>query len=444
MVESLFRDYTELIKEYIAFQTISTVDSSFEIQKAVEWLNKLFKEEGFESEVIVGFDNPVIFSQKFVNKSFPTILIYGHYDVQPASKKEWGTDPFRLVRRNGRYYARGIVDNKGQMLIHLVTVLNLLKTDLIKYNIKFLIEGNEETGSPNISKLLEQYKEKLKSDFILISDSALIKDHPTMEMSLRGVFNTSLTIKTSNKDLHSGLFGGVIPNSAQVASDFISGLKDSNGFVMIDGFYDNVAEVDKRKLDLTKSIPFDKNAILELTGAKNILLESGQNYYSQIGLRPTFEVTGIESGYTGAGYRNSIPYQTKIKFNFRLVSNQTPEEILTKFKKYTEEKLPNFVEFEFAKPDKTEGTVRPIMLNANNPFTRKAKEILQEVYDKEVLYDFNGATLPIVVKIIEILKADLLMVALANEDCNMHAVDENFDLQTLKKALQFSYKFLST
>ncbi|HRP36666.1 MAG TPA: M20/M25/M40 family metallo-hydrolase [Candidatus Dojkabacteria bacterium] len=444
MVDDLFNVYISLVDEYISFRSISTLDATDEINKTVDWLEKLFVSNHFKAEIIRGYDNPVIISEFVVDESFPTVLIYGHYDVQPASEDEWGTNPFVVRNEKGRLYARGIVDNKGQMLVHLVSVLELIRKNKLKYNVKFLIQGNEETGSPNIGKLLEKHKQKLRSDLILISDSALLKNHPTIEMSLRGVFNTTLTIRTSNKDLHSGLFGGAVPNSAQIASEFISKLRSSESLVNIDGFYENVIKPDEKYLELTRKIPFNDDEFSDLTGTKAVLLENGHNFYSQTGLRPTVEVTGLESGYTGSGYRNSIPSQTVIKFNFRLVPCQNPEEILEKFKMFTRKMLPEYADFDFAKPEKTEGTVKPIMLNPENKFTKKAVKLLEQIHNKDVLYDFNGATLPIVVDFTNILKTDMLMVALANEDCNMHAVDENFDLQSLRKALEFSYKFLSS
>ena len=272
----------------------------------------------------------------------------------------------------------------------------------------------------------------------------MLRNHPTIEMSLRGVFNTTLTIRTSNKDLHSGLYGGAVPNSAQIASEFISKLRNNSGLININGFYDNVDLPDEKFLELSKMIPLNNEEFSDLTGTKKALLEENQNFYSQTGLRPTLEVTGIQSGYTGVGYRNSVPAETVLKINFRLVPKQEPDEILEKFKKFTEKTLPDYVDYDFALPEKTEGTVKPIMLNHENKYTKKAIDLLEVIYQKKVLYDFNGATLPIVVDFVNILKTDMLMVALANEDCNMHAVDENFDLQSLEKALEFSNKFLSS
>lgn len=439
----ILSDYKRLLKQYISYKTISTTGSENEINKAVDWLQDLFTQNSFSVEIVKGYDNPVVIAKKELNKNFPTVLIYGHYDVQPASREEWGTDPFLLQEKADKLIARGAADNKGQSLVHMVNVFNLVRRGELAYNVIFLIEGNEETGSPNIRKLLTKYKSLLKADFILISDSSLLKNHPTLEVSLRGVFNTTLVLKTSDKDLHSGLFGGPVPNSAHEAAVLLAKLYDNNKIV-IDDFYADVAKPDKQTEALSKKVALTDKDFRRLTGSREMLLEKGETFYSQAGVRPTVQVTGIESGYTGKGYRNSIPSSTTIKFNFRLVNDQKPDKILKLFKLWVKKTLPGYVDHEFLIPDKTEGTVIPVRIDINNPYVKKSKEILQQVYKKEVYYDFNGATLPIIIDFKEVLKTDLVMVALANEDCNMHAVNENFDLQSLKKALEFSNKFLSS
>ncbi len=443
MEDNLLITYKKLLAEFIPFKTISTLDSTKEVEKAVKWLESLFSQSGFETKIVRGFDNPVIISSKDINPDYPTVLIYGHYDVQPASIEEWGTDPFSLRDDGKRIYGRGVSDNKGQMLVHLVNVLELAKDEKLKFNVKFLIEGNEETGSPNIGKLLEKYKTELKNDFILISDSSMIQNHPTIELSLRGTFNTTLTIRTSDRDLHSGLFGGSVPNASHVASEFIANLFE-DGKINYKEFYKDIETVEEDLRKVAFSIPMEDVNFKRLTGTKKMTVEKGENFFSQVGLRPTIQVTGLESGYTGNGYRNSVPSFAVLKFNFRLVPNQDPEKVLIDFKNYVRSALPNYVEFEFSLPESTEGSVKPIRLVPGNNYHKKAEKLLSEIHKKQLYYDFNGATLPIVVDFQNILKSDILMVALANDDCNMHAVNENFDLQSLKKALQFSNQFLST
>lgn len=443
MSGNLLETYKRLLREFLSFKTISTLESSTEVDKAVEWLKRLFDGAHFDTKVVDGFDNPVLISSKVVNPDFPTVLIYGHYDVQPANVDEWGSDPFLLREENGRLYGRGVIDNKGQMLVHVVSVLELLEIGGLTFNVKFLIEGNEETGSPNIGKLIEKHKDDLTNDFVLISDSAMIRNHPTIELSLRGTFNTTLTIKTSDRDLHSGLFGGSVPNASHVAAQFIASMfKDEK--IAYQEFYSEVEPIESSFREAALSIPMSETEYRKLTGTKALTTEEGENFFSQVGLRPTIQVTGFESGYAGSGYRNSVPSQVILKFNFRLVPNQDPEKVLSDFKNYVKSVLPEYVDFEFAVPESTEGAVKPIRLPLGRKYLKHTERILSEVYKKQLYFEFNGATLPIVLDLHNILKTEIVMVALANHDCNMHAVDENFDLQSLQKALEFSKQLLST
>ena len=442
-LDSIFDFYIHNLSKFITFKSVSTFEDVTEIGKTVDWLERLFTNSGFSTKVIRGYDNPVIIAEYIVNPDFPTVLVYGHYDVQPASTEEWGTDPFKLEMKDGKIFGRGVSDNKGQFFVHFSAISKLIEENALIFNVKFIIEGNEETGSPNIKPLLEKFRDELKSVMILISDSSMIQDNPTMEVGLRGTFNTTLNIYSSDKDLHSGLFGGVAVNSAHVASQFLSELFDDFGNVTYKEFYNDV-EISQEDIKLTDSIPFNKRNILTLTGNSELMLDSKENYYQKVGLKPTIQVTGLSSGYNGVGYRNSVPHQTSIKLNFRLVSNQTPDKVLKDFKQYCEKKLPDFVRHSFAQPEKTEGAVNPVRIDSTGRYHKHIKLLLESVYGAKVYYDFNGATLPIINSFNEVFGNELLMVALANEDCNMHAVGENFDLQKIKKALEFSYKFFST
>ena len=210
MNQEVYNIYVDLLKEYIEFRSISTLADPLPIRKTLAWLTSTFRQRGFKINVIEGYDNPIILAELEINKEYPTVLIYGHYDVQPASMAEWGEDPFSLTEKNNRLYGRGVVDNKGQMLVHLATVIQLIQKDALKYNIKFLVEGNEETGSPSIERFIFEYEKELKSDFVLISDGALAGNKPTIEMGLRGVVNTTLVVKTSDREMHSGMYLSLI------------------------------------------------------------------------------------------------------------------------------------------------------------------------------------------------------------------------------------------
>lgn len=443
MSSQIFSEYKKLLKQFLSFRTVSTINSEIEVEKCVSWLEDVFNTNRFQVQIVRGYDNPVVLATKVVNPEFPTILVYGHYDVQPADIEEWGRDPFILKEDNKRLYGRGVVDNKGQMLVHLVNIFDLLKKNKLAYNIKFLIEGNEETGSPNIGRFIKDYKKQLESDFILVSDSVMVQNYPTIEVGLRGTFNTTLELRTSDKELHSGLFGGVAPNALHIASNLVSKLFKNENTIAYPKFYEKVPLPSTRISKHTKEVPFDLLSSLKLLGTKAILLEKKQNFYSQLGLRPTIQVTGLEGGYTKEGYRNSIPNKAIIKFNFRLVPNQDPEVILKDFKEYVKSFIPNYVDYEFSKPKDTEGSVKPVILSSDNKYIEAIKKIQQDIYKKNTLFTFNGATLPIIVFFKKTLKKDIGMVALANKDCNMHAVNENFDIKSLTLALEFSNKFFS-
>lgn len=443
MNQEVYNIYVDLLKEYIEFRSISTLADPLPIRKTLAWLTSTFRQRGFKINVIEGYDNPIILAELEINKEYPTVLIYGHYDVQPASMAEWGEDPFSLTEKNNRLYGRGVVDNKGQMLVHLATVIQLIQKDALKYNIKFLVEGNEETGSPSIERFIFEYEKELKSDFVLISDGALAGNKPTIEMGLRGVVNTTLVVKTSDREMHSGMYGGPVPNAIHEAAKLIASIHDNENKVTIPGFYTKVkTDVKIQDYLLKRNISIDEYEAL--TGSSAMLLEEGNNYFSQIGARPTIQITGFSGGYTEKGYRNSIPSEATIKFNIRLVPDQDPEEVLELFKGYVTDFLPRYVDCRFLRPDDNEGFMPGITLSGNDNYTNTAKKILQEVFKEEVVYDYNGGSLPIVVSFVKVLTTPVVMIPLANEDCNMHGVNENFDLQILEKAITFSYKFLST
>lgn len=440
MINTSYTLYRKLLDEIITLKTISTLGSNTEINRAVEWYKTEFQNHGFDVDIVTGYDNPVVLAEINLNENFETILIYGHYDVQPADEEEWGYNPFVITEKNNRLYARGVADNKGQSLVHIATVFDLLNSDELKFNVKFIIEGNEETGSPNISKLLSKYKNKLSSDIILLSDGDILPTNPLIEISMRGVMNTSLTLKTADHEVHSGSFGGIMPNAAHEASKLMAKIYSENRHIQIEHFYDDVEELDLEGL-ITSDL--DEKTIKKITGAKILFKESGHSYATQVGLRPSFELTSFKAGYLGKGYRNSVPNKAVLKFNIRLAPGQKPERVLEQFKIFVESNLPGYVSYTFPEPDESEGVVEAMVFDYKNKATQKTVNCLESVYESEVLFSNQGAVVPIAKHLKEILDGDLVVVPLANYDCNMHAVDENFDLQILEKALRFSRKFLS-
>jgi len=435
------KKYTELLKEIIQIKSVST-DPKFkgEIDKAVEWLKNLFDKNKFKTEIFKGYDNPVVFANYVKDKKLPTCLIYGHYDVQPADIKDgWDNDPFRLTEKDGKLYARGVADNKGQFLVHLYSIIDLIKSRKLKYNIKFLIEGNEETGSGGITKLIPDQKEKFTTDYIMISDGEM-PYKPVITASFRGTFNLTVRYKTSKNNLHSGLYGGAVPNASIELSKFVSKIYDDDYNTNIKDFYKDMKPITKKELTDCKKMDKSKEELLSSLGIERYFLGKNKSFCSKVGFISMLTVSGFKSGYIGEGYSNIVPNSAEVRFNFRLAAEQDPNEILEIFKEFVRKNTPKYVDYEIIEPEET---VKPIKVDVKAPKQIEVIKLLKRVYKEDVLIDYCGATLPIVVDFKKVLGIDPLLVSLANDDCNMHGVNENYDIGLIKKGLEFSRKFFS-
>jgi acetylornithine deacetylase/succinyl-diaminopimelate desuccinylase-like protein len=436
-----FEEYKKLLKDFVSFKSVST-DSTFkpEIGKTVAWLEKIFKSSGFKVKTYKGKTaNPVVIANYHVSNDAETILIYGHYDVQPAKKDDgWWEDPFKLFEKNKRLYARGIVDNKGQVLIHIITALNLIKENNLKYNLKFLIEGNEETGNPDLADIMKDEKEDLKCDIVMISDGELTNDQPSLEVSLRGGFNCTLTYTTGKNNLHSGIYGGGVPNAAYELSKFLSSLYNKNNSVSFSSFYNNVDTIDKGQVLNNKKLIKDGGDIKKLAGVNSLLTEKGYDFYTQTGLRPTIQVTGIKTGYIDNGYANIVPATAEAKLNFRIVTSQTTKQVINDFKAFVKKNTPKYIKYEL----KFNGEHNPIKINLNNKYVKEVDSILEISHKSKVNRKYVGGAIPFVSDVKNILGVDTLLVSLGNEDCNMHGANENFNIDLILKGLSFSDSFL--
>lgn len=429
--------YLTLLKEFLAFPSIST-DPQYQeaMLSTAQWLQQTFQSHNFNSQIVTGYSNPIVLSTYITDPTYPTCLIYGHYDVQPASQDEgWQSDPFQLKITDTHLYGRGVIDNKGQVLIHIAAIFELISQQKLRYNIKFMLEGNEETGSPDLAKFIRDYEQELRADFILISDGEITADHPIVELGFRGGFNSTLTISTATNDLHSGIYGGAAPNAAFEMTKLLSKLFDSQNRITIAGFYDAVEALDGRM-----QIPFDQAAYTHITGAKALLTEPDIDFHNQVGLRPTVQVTGLQSGYTGEGYRNSIPHQATAKINARLVQKQNPQAIVELLRNWISSNLPDYVQHQFQVSDPYQG----IKLDLDNPYIHKAVNLLEKAYSQTVYYKYSGGGLPVVTTFHQVFGVPQLLIPFANEDCAMHGANENFNLELARKAYQFSQSYFST
>lgn len=427
--------FLELLKKIISYKSISTNPAFIDqINLISNFLIDQFKMNSFEVEQITGYDNPIVFASYVKSQDYKTILIYGHYDVQPADIKDgWDSDPFILTEKNNKVFGRGIVDNKGQFAVHLYTVFKLIKEEKIKYNIKFILEGNEETGSPKLEQFIFDNVDKLKADFVLFSDGELTMEHPSIDAGFRGIFNVKLTIKTSLKDNHSGLYGGTIPNAATVLTDILSKLHNSDGLLNLPDLQNSIENIPEKIHADNKKRYFDQSKFLENTGAKERFI-SNLDFYTSSAFLTSAEITTLTSGYQDLGYKNAIPGEAIAKINFRISPLKKTADVYESFIKFLEINVPSYAEYSIETTDLNE----PINIDIDNTFTKSIMEKLEKNYGKEPFYVYCPAIVPVAGYFQDYLKVPVVSVGLGNEDCNMHGANENFDIELISKALAFS------
>lgn len=433
-------EYQALVEKFVTFQSVST-DKEYinQIAATAEWLKKLFEEQGFVVELVRGYGNPLVIASIIVDPNKETCLIYGHYDVQPAKKDDgWQNDPFSLVEDEEKLVARGVADNKGQIAIHMQTVFQLLKEHKLKYNVTFLIEGEEESGSDGITRFLSEEGKKLSADFLLISDGSFDKDSPALEKSFRGAVNFEIHLNTGHTDAHSGMYGGVLPNASVEMSKLLQKMTDENDLVQIPGFYEGVEPIDPEIIDANMELNFSDQRIKEILGCRKVFLQPNVDYYTQLGLYPSLEVTGVSSGYTNEGFSNIIPHSAIAKINVRTAPNQDPEKIFAAVKNWIVNIVPDYVEVGVIQTVSAPG----VMLDTKNQYADRAKTIIEDVYGRPPVEVFQGATLPLLAALVK-LGIPQVIVPLANDDNNAHAVGENFSKKYIEQGMDFSRKFLS-
>ncbi|HRU50179.1 MAG TPA: M20/M25/M40 family metallo-hydrolase [Candidatus Absconditabacterales bacterium] len=432
----MIAEYYIHLKEYLSFKSIST-DGNFnnEIQTCSNRLKELFEQNNFQVEVVSNYGNPIIIASYFVDNNLENGLIYGHYDVQNANQIDGRKEnPFNLYIGKDKVIGRGVVDNKGQTLIHILSIIKLIKENKLGYNITFILEGEEEIGSPGIIKFIEENKQKFKADFILISDGNIVKNLPIIESGFRGGFNSKLEIKTANTDLHTGIYGGIVPNPIEELINLFSKLYDANNQVTIPYFYYEVEEFNVNQKILNSKIPFNQEDLTNFGISQTKLKDV--DFYTKSGWLPCIEITGINSGSTEF-FKNSIPNTATANINFRLVNNQKCDSIVNLFKEWIKNNLPKNIEYKLSFDQYS----KPTKISLQNKFVDKAEKTLTEIYANKVIYLRSGGSLPIIDIFQTHVSNNILSIPLANEDSNMHGVNENFEIDLIKKGLEFSYKF---
>lgn len=428
----------------IRIPSISSIqDHKPDMIKCAEYWKKTILDAGADkAEVMPTEGNPVVYGEKIIDPSLPTVIVYAHYDVMPVDPIDlWHNSPFEPVIKDGKIWARGADDDKGQGFMHAKAFELMMKTNTLPCNVKFMIEGEEEIGSPSLGKWCADHKEMLKADVILVSDTGMIaRDIPSITTGLRGLSYWEVKVTGPNRDLHSGLFGGAVANPINVLCKMIADMQDENGKVTMPGFYDDVIEVSDEERKLLAEAPFDEKEYKEAIDVKELKGEAGFTTGERTGIRPSFDVCGIWGGYTGEGAKTVLPSIAQAKISTRLVPNQDNEKIAVMFKEHFEAMAPDYVKVEVTPLHGGQGYVCPIDL----PAYKAAEKAYQDVFGKRPVPVRSGGSIPIISTFEEVLGIKSVLMGFGLESDAIHSPNENYPVENFIngiKTIPLFYKY---
>ncbi len=401
---------------------------------ADRWAELLLDAGADEAVVMPSKGNPIVFAQKIVDPAAKTVLVYAHYDVMPAEPLElWSSEPFEPEIRDGKIWARGADDDKGQGFIQLKAFEYLAKEGTLKNNVKFIIEGEEEIGSPSLEAFCEEHKELLSADVILVSDTSMLgADLPSLTTGLRGLAYWEIEVTGPNRDLHSGHFGGAVANPINVLCSMLSKVIDEDGRITIPGFYDKVEEVPAEEREMIKHIPFDEEKYKAAIDVDDLAGEKGYSTLERNSCRPAFDICGIWGGYTGEGSKTVLPSKAFAKVSSRLVPHQQHEEISQLFIDYIKEIAPKSVRVKVTPMHGGEGYVCPISLPAY-----KAAEVgFEAAFGNKPLAVRRGGSIPIISTFEKVLGMKTVLMGFGLESDAIHSPNENFSLDIFRKGIE--------
>jgi acetylornithine deacetylase/succinyl-diaminopimelate desuccinylase-like protein len=399
-----------------------------DVRKAAEFLVEKLKAAGIENpEICETKGHPIVFGEKIINPTLPTVLVYGHYDVQPADPLNlWDSPAFEPVIKNDKIYARGSCDDKGQVYMHVKAFEIMMKQNLLPCNIKLMIEGEEEVGSDNLGTFVKANKEKLQADIILISDTALISlEHPSITTGLRGLSYMEVEITGPNRDLHSGVYGGAVANPVNVLCKMIASLHDENGKVAITGFYEKVATLSPSEREAINKAPFNLDDYKKDLNIEDIQGEKGYSTVERTGIRPTLDVNGIWGGYTGEGAKTVLPSKAHAKISMRLVPNQLSSEITDLFTKHFRSLAPKSVKVKVTAHHGGEPAVTP----TNSLAFKAASKAFEEIWGKTPIPTRDGGSIPIVSLFKKELGLDTVLMGFGLDSDAIHSPNEHFGVK---------------
>jgi len=428
--------FLEELFEIIRIPSISSIDEHKpDMVRTAEALKaKLIAAGVDKAEVIPSEGNPVVYAEKIIDPNAPTVLVYGHYDVMPVDPLElWNSPPFEPEIRDGKIYARGADDDKGQAFMHIKAFESMVATDSLTCNVKFMIEGEEEIGSPSLGKWCEQHKDMLTADTILVSDTGMIaQDIPSITTGLRGLSYIEVKVTGPNKDLHSGIFGGAVANPANVLSQMIASLMDENNHITIPGFYDDVIEVtDEERAEMAKA-PFSLEEYKKALDLEEVQGEKGYSTNERTGIRPSMDVNGMWSGYIGEGAKTVLPSVAHAKISFRLVPGQDNLKISELAKKHIESIAPASVKVEVTPLHGGQGYVSPIDM----PAYKAADKAYTETFGKKPIPTRSGGSIPIISTFEDVLGIKSILMGFGLESDAIHSPNENYPLFNFYKGIE--------
>ena len=424
--------------ELLRIPSVSTnPPGSDDLARAARWVADRLDKLGFAGEVIETEGHPLVYAESPKVEGAPTVLVYGHYDVQPVEPLDaWISPPFEPDRRDGKIYARGAADDKGQVLTHLFGAEALMETEgRLPLNLKYLIEGEEEVGSESLTAYIGKDSGRLACDCIVVSDgSQFAPGQPAITYGLRGIACFELRLKGPARDLHSGSFGGSITNPANALAGMLAALLADNGKVQIPGFYDDVAPLSDRERNQFATLPFDERRYLQQIGVSEANGESGFSTLERRWARPTFDLNGIQSGYQGEGSKTIVPSTASAKLSFRLVADQSPEKISKSLEETLQELCPPGIEMELTAMHASGGMV----VSLDSPFVEAAASALEHAFGRSPVFTREGGSIPVVSTMHEALDADVLLLGWGQDDDNTHSPNEKFSLADFHRGIRAS------
>lgn len=453
-MQTAWKDYQQqheqrFLDEMLELLRIPSVSAKKEhkedMRKCAEVVRQRLLDSGADkAEVMETAGHPVVFAEKIIDTSKPTVLVYGHYDVQPPEPLElWHSGPFEPVIKDGKVFARGSADDKGQFYMHVKAMEIMAKTNSLETNIKFLIEGEEEVGSPNLGKFVAEHKDLLKADVILISDSALLSmDTPTLDVGMRGLSYIQVEVTGANRDLHSGTYGGAVANPITILCKMIASCHDENNHITIPGFYDDVAVPTQEERSLLAKAPFDEEEYKKELGIKELWGEKNYTTNERTGIRPTLELNGIWGGYTGEGAKTVLPSKAFAKISARLVPNQSTDKISQLLINYFEKSAPAGVTVKAELHHGGEPYVTPITSKGY----KAAAKAIKTTFGKDPIPVRGGGSIPICTILEKELGIKIVFMGFGLDSDNLHSPNEKFNLENYYKGIEtipYFHKFFA-